>query len=343
MIPVVVVVAILGGLGVATAVLAQRAGGHIADGVQVGGVDVGGLTAAQARAKVRRELLAPLDAPIVVRYHGRRWRLTSADAGIHADVHAMVRAAVERSRQGSFVAKAWREATGSGMHASVPARVSYRRSAVTALVARIEGGVNREPRDATLRYTVTSLTPEPAQPGIALNAAALERRIARAITDPQAPRRFRASVRTVPAKVTTADLAARYPVVLTVDRESFRLRLFKHLKLVKTYPVGVGQQGLETPAGLYHIQNKAVDPAWTVPNSPWTGSLAGRVIPGGTPENPLKARWLGIYDGAGIHGIDPSEYGTIGTAASHGCVRMRIEDVVDLYPQVPVHTPIYIA
>jgi lipoprotein-anchoring transpeptidase ErfK/SrfK len=102
--------------------------------------------------------------------------------------------------------------------------------------------------------------------------------------------------------------------------------------------------GLETPAGIYHIQNKAVNPAWTMPNSSWVAPAdRGKVVPGGTAENPLKARWLGIFNGAGIHGIDPSEYGTIGHAASHGCVRMRIDDVIDLYPRVPVGAPIYIA
>ena len=65
-----------------------------------------------------------------------------------------------------------------------------------------------------------------------------------------------------------------------------------------------GAELLEFAAGLYHIQNKAVDPAWHVPNSAWAGSLAGTVVPGGTAENPLKARWLGIFDGAGIHGTD---------------------------------------
>ena len=97
------------------------------------------------------------------------------------------------------------------------------------------------------------------------------------------------------------------------------------------------------PAGVYHIQNKAINPAWTMPNSSWVAPAdRGKVVPGGTPENPLKARWLGIFNGAGIHGIDPSEYGTIGHAASHGCVRMRIPDVEDLYPRVPVGAPIYI-
>jgi lipoprotein-anchoring transpeptidase ErfK/SrfK len=83
-----------------------------------------------------------------------------------------------------------------------------------------------------------------------------------------------------------------------------------------------------------------VNAAWTVPNSPWAGDQAGQVIPGGSPENPLKARWMGIFAGAGIHGTDQT--GSLGSAASHGCVRMAIPDVIELYDQVPVKTPIYI-
>jgi lipoprotein-anchoring transpeptidase ErfK/SrfK len=99
--------------------------------------------------------------------------------------------------------------------------------------------------------------------------------------------------------------------------------------------------GLETPAGLYHVQNKAIDPAWHVPNSAWAGKLAGKTIPGGVPENPIKSRWMGIFDGAGIHGT--SEDSSIGSAASHGCIRMRIPEVKVLYDEVPVGAPVYIA
>jgi lipoprotein-anchoring transpeptidase ErfK/SrfK len=84
-----------------------------------------------------------------------------------------------------------------------------------------------------------------------------------------------------------------------------------------------------------------VNPAWSVPNSDWAGDLAGTVVPGGVPENPLKARWLGIFDGAGIHGTD--QLGSLGTAASHGCIRMAIPDVIALYNRVPVGAPVYIA
>jgi lipoprotein-anchoring transpeptidase ErfK/SrfK len=145
----------------------------------------------------------------------------------------------------------------------------------------------------------------------------------------------------VAPRVTFGNLARVYNTVLTIDRPHFKLRLFKGLKFRKSYPIAVGMAGLDTPAGRYAIQNKQVNPAWHVPNSAWAGSLAGQVIPGGAPNNPLKARWLGIFDGAGIHGTDA--IGSIGTAASHGCIRMRIPDVIELYDQVPVGAPVYIA
>jgi lipoprotein-anchoring transpeptidase ErfK/SrfK len=154
-------------------------------------------------------------------------------------------------------------------------------------------------------------------------------------------RRVRAPVRVTQPKVTQDELADEYPVVLVAERYAYKLHLYKRLELAKSYTVAVGAVGFDTPAGLYHIQNKAVDPAWSVPNSDWAGDLAGTVVPGGVPENPLKERWLGIFDGAGIHGTDQTY--SLGTAASHGCIRMGIPDVIELYDQVPVGTPIYIA
>jgi lipoprotein-anchoring transpeptidase ErfK/SrfK len=98
--------------------------------------------------------------------------------------------------------------------------------------------------------------------------------------------------------------------------------------------------GLSTPAGLFSITSKQVNPAWHVPNAAWAGSLAGQVIPGGAPNNPLKARWLGITDGVGIHGT--AEDWSIGSRASHGCIRMHVHDVIALYPRVPIGTPVLI-
>ncbi|MGH3032917.1 MAG: L,D-transpeptidase, partial [Gaiellaceae bacterium] len=93
--------------------------------------------------------------------------------------------------------------------------------------------------------------------------------------------------------------------------------------------------------GLYQIETKAANPAWYVPDKPWAGDLAGKVIAPDDPKNPIKARWMGFWEGAGIHGT--ADEASIGTAASHGCVRMTVRDVKDLYDRVPLHTPLYIA
>jgi lipoprotein-anchoring transpeptidase ErfK/SrfK len=136
------------------------------------------------------------------------------------------------------------------------------------------------------------------------------------------------------------DLRRRYGTVLTVDRDGLKLRLFKRLRHVKTYPIAVGAAGFDTPSGLFSIQSKQVNPAWHVPNSAWAGSVAGQTIPGGAPDNPLKARWLGVNGSVGIHGT--AEDWSIGSRASHGCIRMHVSDVVDLYPRVPLGTPVLI-
>ena len=136
--------------------------------------------------------------------------------------------------------------------------------------------------------------------------------------------------------MTGSEVADEYPSYLTLDRATFTLRLWEHLKLAKSYTVAVGQEGLETPEGLYDIQEKEENPTWNVPESDWAGSLAGQSIPPG-PSNPIKARWMGIFEGAGIHGTE--ETYSLGTAASHGCVRMSIADVEDLYDRVEVGTP----
>ena len=116
----------------------------------------------------------------------------------------------------------------------------------------------------------------------------------------------------------------------------FRLRLYKHLKLATTYPIAVGQVGLETPAGHYSIANKAVNPAWHVPNSAWAGDLAGKVIPGGTRRT--RSRPAGWASTTASASTAPSDDASIGSNASHGCIRMHVADVEKLYDQVPVGT-----
>ncbi|MBB4664606.1 L,D-transpeptidase family protein [Conexibacter arvalis] len=312
----------------------------IADGVEVGGVELGGLKAEEARAKLAAELRAPLRERVVVTFERRRFPLSPRRAGVEVDYDAMVEEALARSREGTIFTRLGRGLTGGTVDADVQPEVAFDRRAVDRFVARVAARLDRSPKDATVAFAGSSLGAVEGHDGITLQRRRLRRAVGRALRSVDGDRTVPARVRRVAPKVTTAQLAKRYPTVITVDRAAFRLHLWKNLRLEKSYSIAIGQVGLDTPAGLYEIQNKAVDPAWSVPNSAWAGDLAGQVIPPG-PSNPIKSRWMGIYDGAGIHGTD-AVY-SLGTAASHGCVRMAIPDVIELYDRTPVGAPIYIA
>ena len=332
-----VLVLVLGAVGAYAYDSSQK--DKIADGVTIGGVDVGGMDAAEAKQAVRRQLLAPLRHSIRVGYGGHSWALPEKTLDVHANLDLAVEKAMAESREGGLPSRLVRYVTGGSVDKQVPADVTYSQPAINRFVRRVAVAVDREAQDATVEPTADSLSVVKAKDGRKLRDDLLSRQIDAAVLNAGAARTIAARTHATKPKVTTGEVAAAYPSYLTLDRATFTLRLWKHLKLAKSYTVAVGQEGLETPEGLYHIQEKEENPSWHVPDSAWAGSLAGQVIPPG-PEDPIKARWMGIFEGAGIHGTEELE--SLGSAASHGCVRMSIPDVIELYPQVEVGTPIFI-
>lgn len=311
----------------------------IAEGVTIGGVDVGGMDAEQAERAVRRQLLAPLQHSLRVGYDGQSWQLPGKSLRVQADLDGAVEEALDVSRDGGFASRVVRYVTGDDVEEAVPADVTYSQRAVNRFVLEVAGEVNREPQDATVEASGSSLTVVKQENGRKLRDNLLTEQLNAAVLNANADHTIAARTHPVEPEVTKSEVASEYPTYLTLDRATYTLRFWKDLKLAKAYTVAVGQEGLETPEGLYHLQDKQVEPTWHVPESDWAGSLAGQDIPPG-PSNPLKARWMGIYEGAGIHGTE--ETSSLGSAASHGCVRMSIPDVEELYDLVEVGTPIYI-
>jgi lipoprotein-anchoring transpeptidase ErfK/SrfK len=310
---------------------------RIAPGVTAGGVDLSNLTIPEAATLLEQRLAGPLRRPVAVPVAGRHVRLAAAAAKVRFDALRTAKRAYYAGRN------APPPPPGPGSTAAgivVPLAIGHARLVVRSFAARVARRVAIRPRNATLRITVRHLYPRHSRPGRQLDARALAKAIDAAFDDPQAPRDLFPRRRRVRPRVTVADLARVYGTVITIDRRNFTLRLFKRLRIARRYRIAVGMAGLETPAGRYRIRSKQVNPAWHVPNRAWAGSLAGRVIPGGAPGNPLKARWLGIANGVGIHGT--AESWSIGTAASHGCIRMHVPDVIALYRRVPLGTPVLI-
>ncbi|MDQ2983046.1 MAG: L,D-transpeptidase/peptidoglycan binding protein [Actinomycetota bacterium] len=334
-----VVLVLGGGAGALYAYDATRSK-TIANGVVVAGVRVGGLGPHAARQKLALWLTPRMQRPVTVRYARTTLVVTPASLKFRLNLDAMVNEALSVSRSGSFVGRAFRDLSGDQLHKRLPARVTFSNPAIWALARSVRKKVDRPAADAYVTATGNSVVAHPPAPGVTVRWRFLAFELARQLGNPAAPHVINVPVLQSRPKVTIERLKHKYPWYITVERGAFQLRLWQNLHLIRTYRIAVGQVGLETPAGVYHVQNKAIDPAWHVPNSPWAGKLAGKVIPGGTAENPLKARWLGIYNGAGIHGTESTW--SLGSAASHGCIRMAIPDVIELYDFVPVQTPVYI-
>jgi lipoprotein-anchoring transpeptidase ErfK/SrfK len=308
---------------------------RIAPRVTAGGLDVSGLTEREATKKIEDVLGRKMRAPVVVRVGRESFKLRADEGGFVLDAPRMARGALKIAAPTTAVTGAV-----SAEDRDVGLSIKHSRSAVKRFVGQVESGVHITPRNASVSLGITKMTLHRSRGGRTIDTAKTAWLVDRALGSLDAKRVLRVRTSWVAPATSANALRRSYPTVVTIDRGTFTLRLFKKLSLSKKYGVAVGMAGLSTPAGRYSIQDKQVDPAWHVPNSAWAGSLAGSVIPGGAPDNPLKARWMGLVDGVGIHGT--AEDWSIGSRASHGCIRMHVSDVKDLYSRVSVGTPVII-
>lgn len=129
-------------------------------------------------------------------------------------------------------------------------------------------------------------------------------------------------------KVTETSVRYRrlaYPAAtsIVIDKSDFRLYLVKNDVLVESYPIAIGRPGMETPTRLWKINSKY----YTDPNGVY-GPRKMRLY--------AQAGSSWVYTAYGIHGTN--EPWVIGTKASHGCIRLYNEDILDLFPRVQLGT-----
>lgn len=139
-----------------------------------------------------------------------------------------------------------------------------------------------------------------------------------------------------------AALAARpcLVVVVVVERRRCRVHVIRHGRPIARYAASVGMPTHPTPIGLFRVSELVRDPAWVVPDSDWAGELAGTVLPADAPGNLLRARWIRFCGPYGIHGTD--DEAALGRPASHGCVRVGVAAVEDLFERVTLGTPVVV-
>ncbi|MFQ4135299.1 L,D-transpeptidase [Nodosilinea sp. PGN35] len=143
------------------------------------------------------------------------------------------------------------------------------------------------------------------------------------------------SIFTSPTIFADSTRAAEEVVWLEISLSQRRVTLYEGTKRVEQYPIGIGRAGWETPVGTFRVRQMQEDPIWIHP-------FTDERIPNNDSRNPLGTRWVGFWtDGhvwVGLHGT--SAPSSVGTAASHGCIRMHNADVEALFARIELGTPV---
>jgi lipoprotein-anchoring transpeptidase ErfK/SrfK len=307
---------------------------RILPGVTVAGVDVGGMTRTEAIAAVTARAEQQLSASITIAVGDETWTRTPAQLGMRALVTQAVDEAVGLTATLGTAERVWHRLRGEPV--DVQLEVSFRISPgpIESFVGGLADSVSVEARDASLAVVDGEVVAQHSKPGRTLAIDAARERIAQALSDGTTTVTLR--TKGVKPKVSEDNLG---PTII-IRRDVNLLYLYEGLRLAKTYPVATAAAGYVTPPGSWTVVNKAENPTWYNPAPDTWGADLPLVIPPG-PGNPLGTRALYLNaPGIRIHGT--SDVNSIGTHASHGCIRMLMSDVEELYPMIPLGTPVYV-
>jgi lipoprotein-anchoring transpeptidase ErfK/SrfK len=285
----------------------------IAPGATIARIPVGGMTKEQARAAVETEF----DKKLRFALRTRRWGVAPATLGSYPYLEPSLSAAL-----------------AAPPNVGVKLRVKLHLGKIRRYVAYVDRVMSRAPKNSEL--LLRNLKPFLTKPraGVEVRTLALERAIVRALVRTERRTPIPLPVKVVQPTVTRST----YGPIIVIRRGSRRLYLYRNTAHVRTFRIAVGTPQYPTPLGRYRVVTKEKHPTWNPPDSPWAAGL-GPVPPG--PSNPLGTRWIGTSaPGIGIHGT-PQPW-TVGTAASHGCIRMYMREVEWLFERVRIGTPVFI-
>lgn len=127
---------------------------------------------------------------------------------------------------------------------------------------------------------------------------------------------------------------------IVINIAEMRLYYFmKKMRMVRTYPIGIGRQGWHTPTGSFRISTKRVHPTWFVPKSLQKKYNTAVMPPG--PQNPLGDYCMNLSNtDYGVHGTNFPW--AVGRLVTHGCIRLYPEDIKTLFEYVKLGTPVEI-
>ncbi len=294
--------------------------GVFAEGVSIDGIPVGGATAAQARATLLKERVAPRLLPFRVTLQKRSASISPQAAGYSANLNGTINQALRYGRAEPI--------TGP---VDVPLIQTVDAKKLRNALVNRSRTLNVPAVSARLTYAGAKPRVSKARLGIAVNMDVAVPAISKALISRTADQSSLPFRRVRPAATTIG-------ANIVISRANRTLTLYRGARVWRTFRIAVGTSSHPTPRGKFRIISKQRNPTWIPPDSPWARGL-GPVPPG--LGNPLGTRWIGINAPAiGIHGTPAS--GSIGTAASHGCIRMYINQSEWIFERVSIDTPVLI-
>lgn len=329
-----VVGALLGLGAIGLVVYDARASERIFTGIHVAGVDVGGMTREEAIAAVSDHVSALTSRPITVSAAGGTWSSTPAALGATVPVEAAVDEAFDIGQELGIGMRTIYRLRDTSVARDVEVSTAIEDAGLEAFVAEIASAVDKKAADARLEFVDGEVIVQPPVEGVRLRRDEAMRMLRDAVSDGTALLSF--PVETTEPTSDGSDLGK----TIVVDISANTLVLYDGAEVERRFRVATGAPGYPTPLGAFEIIRKAENPTWVNPDPLGWGKDYPASIPPG-PGNPLGTRALYLdAPGIRIHGTYNSD--SIGTFASHGCVRMLISDSEALYPLVPVGTQVYI-
>lgn len=262
-----------------------------------------------------------------------RWAARPQDIGAVPDVGQMMGPLADGEQASRDVeAAAGDPDTGP----AEPAPLTVDEEELEAYVDLLAGQVYEAPTNADVALADDGIDITEAAPGRQLDREGAVAALADAIRNRH--EQVELSIDPAEPEVTTDD----YEHVLVLRQNDRRLSHYVRGEKTAEWPVAVGAGGSPTPTGEFTVGEKRHKPTWHNPDpGGWGSDMPAVVEPG--PENPLGLRALNWYDNGRdtlirFHGTAATD--SIGRAASQGCVRLRNDDVVELYNRVPTGTTI---
>ncbi|MEA2434657.1 MAG: hypothetical protein QOG54_2114 [Actinomycetota bacterium] len=321
-----------GGAAYATYQYGQEYRDRILPGSSVAGVDVGGLSRAEAIGAVRAALKPEFDRVVTLEWGGHEWTVTPRELGARSDARGMVDEALSTSAQTSFLKKAQMRLLGAELSFDRPVALRFPRQSVKGFVEGLASTLDREVTDAEIDYSTNWVKIRKEKEGRTVNVRPSFKSLMTALRNSDDTASL--DIDSVDPKVT----ADEFDQVLLVRIGENKLYLYEDGKITHEWPVATGQPSYMTPTGLYEIVEKRYMPTWVNPApTTWGASMPASIPPG--YGNPLGLRALN-WSAPAIRFHGTSATYSLGYNASHGCVRMANEDVIELYDLVDVGTPI---